>query len=146
MGDNHGLAAFDRDFTGILINPRTSTIYERKSTSNPNMNKNISQVWTFLSDSNLGVNYETLQSVDGTTSCNCKDWTRRVDANGNRSCKHTRYVDMGIADQNCTATHNYNNRQPQPQRKEQIQHANKANNSKNHICPIPKLGHRKITV
>jgi len=109
------------------------------------MNKNISRVWTFQSDSNPNVNYQTLQYVDGTTSCNCKGWTRRVAGDGTRSCKHTRYVDMGVADQNCTATHNYQeSHQPQP-RKEQIYNAN-ANNSKNHIHQIPQLGHRKIAV
>ena len=102
------------------------------------MKKNISNVWTFPSDSNPNIQYETLQFVNGTTSCNCKGWTRRVATDGARSCKHTRYVDMGISDQHCTATHNYQNHQPQP--KEQIHHA------KNHICQIPKLGQRKIAV
>jgi len=105
------------------------------------MNKNIRQVWTFPSDSNPNVHYETLQYMDGSTSCNCKGWTRRVAANGSRACKHTRFVDMGIADQNCMATHSYESHQhQQPQQKEQIHHA------KNHICQIPKLGQRKIAV
>jgi hypothetical protein len=104
------------------------------------MNKNIRQVWTFPSDSNPNVSYQTLQFVDGTSSCNCKGWTRRVAVDGTRSCKHTRYVDMGLADQNCTATHNYETHLPQPQRKEKI------NNAENHICQIPKLGQRKIAV
>ena len=38
------------------------------------MNKQISKVWTFASDSNPS----TLQFLDGSTSCNCKGWTRRV--------------------------------------------------------------------
>jgi hypothetical protein len=104
------------------------------------MNKNIRQVWTFASDSNPGTHYETLQYMDGSASCNCMGWTRRVAANGSRSCKHTRFVDMGIADDHCTATHSYESHQPQPQHKEQIHHA------KNHICQIPKLGQRKIAV
>jgi hypothetical protein len=81
MGDNHGLAAFDRDFTGILINPRTSTIYERKSTSNPNMNKNISQVWTFASDSNPNVNYQS----------NTRDESRRCDRDASWSSRKGSY-------------------------------------------------------
>ncbi|MGA2542496.1 MAG: hypothetical protein ABSG78_13160 [Verrucomicrobiota bacterium] len=105
------------------------------------MNKNIRQVWTFASDSNPNVSYQTLQYVDGSTSCNCKGWTRRVAADGSRSCKHTRCVDMGTADQNCTATHSYESHQPQPQQKEQ-----KTNHAKNYICQIPKLGQRKIAV
>jgi hypothetical protein len=102
------------------------------------MHKNISQVWTFLSDSNPNVYYETLQYMDGSTSCNCKGWTRRVAADGARSCKHTRYVDMGTADQHCTATHNYQNHHHQ--QKEQLHHA------KNHLCQIPKLGQRKMAL
>ena len=102
------------------------------------MNKNISQVWTFASDSNPNVSYQTLQYVDGSTSCNCPGWTRRVAPDGSRSCKHTRCVDMGTADNLCTATHNYGSHQPQPQQKEQIHHA------KSHICQIPRLGQRKI--
>jgi len=71
------------------------------------MNKKIRKVWTFASDSNPNIEYETLQYLDVTTSCNCKGWTRRVVADGSRSCKHARYVDMGTADDHCTATHSY---------------------------------------
>ena len=102
------------------------------------MNKTISRVWTFPSDSNPNIQYETLQYMDGTTSCNCKGWTRRVAADGTRSCKHTRSVDMGIADQHCTATHNYE-ATTQRNRKD-------TNNGKNHFFQIPKLGHRKFAV
>ena len=101
------------------------------------MNKKISRVWTFRSDSNPDIEYETLQFTDGTTSCNCKGWTRRVAEDGTRSCKHTRYVDMGAADRHSTATHNY---EPKEQ-KEQIQH-----HGKKYISQVPKLGHRKIAV
>jgi len=107
-------------------------------TSIATMNKKISQVWTFRSDSNPNVEYETLQYADGSTSCNCKGWTRRVAPDGSRSCKHCRYVDMGAADQHCTATHHYENEQPPT--KEQSSHA------KNRICQIPQLGQRKIAV
>jgi hypothetical protein len=100
------------------------------------MNKNISQVWTFRSDSNQNVNYETLQFMDGTTSCNCMGWTRRVAVDGTRSCKHTRLVDMGGADDYCTATHNYQT--PKPERKQ--------THAQTQIHQIPQLGHRKITV
>jgi hypothetical protein len=99
------------------------------------MNKKISRVWTFASDSNPNIEYETLQFLDGTTSCNCKGWTRRVAADGTRSCKHTRLVDMGTADRHCRATHNY-----EQQRKEYRP------NAKNHYFQIPKLGHRKLAV
>ena len=102
------------------------------------MKKKISKVWTFQSDSNPNIQYETLQFADGTTSCNCKGWTRRVAADGTRSCKHTRCVDMGVADDQCVATHDYENHEPQ--RKEQTNHA------KSNVFQIPKLGHRKIAV
>jgi hypothetical protein len=102
------------------------------------MTKQITRVWTFASDSNPNITYQTLQYQDGTTSCNCKGWTRRVAADGTRSCKHCLYVDMGIADQHCTATHNY----------ETTTNRNKKDtkNGKNHFFQIPKLGHRKFAV
>jgi hypothetical protein len=100
------------------------------------MNKQISRVWTFASDSNPNIEYETLQYSDGTTSCNCKGWTRRLTADGTRSCKHCRYVDMGIADHHCKATHNY----------ETANQKRKDTNGKNPIFSIPKLGHRKFAI
>ena len=105
------------------------------------MNKNISKVWTFSSDSNPNVEYETLQYADKTTSCNCKGWCRRVASDGSRSCKHTRYVDMGIADQNCTATHNYETNKHLHQ-----QQPNHAKPNKPQIFKIAKLGHRKFAL
>jgi predicted nucleic acid-binding Zn finger protein len=101
------------------------------------MNKQISKVWTFSSDSNPNTEYETLQYLDQTTSCNCPGWTRRVASDGTRSCKHTRYVDQGIADQNCTATHNYESNKHQ-----QTNHTH----AKSQIFKIPKLGHRKFAL
>jgi len=71
------------------------------------MNKTIAKVWTFTSDSNPSKSYETLQYTDGSTSCNCLGWTRRVAADGSRTCKHTRLVDQGLADSRCVATTDY---------------------------------------
>lgn len=51
--------------------------------------------------SNGATLYETLGYMDGTTSCNCPGWTRRVDEAGKRSCKHTRMVLAGLAGQHC---------------------------------------------
>src|SRR5512140_2780604 len=99
------------------------------------MNKQITRVWSFASDSNPNIEYETLQYTDGTTSCNCIGWTRRVAADGSRSCKHTRYVDMGTAGNHCTATHSY-----EPQKQQQTHHA------KHQVFQIPKLGQRKFAV
>lgn len=68
------------------------------------MTKEKVKVWTFASGSNPNKKYETLQYADRTTSCNCPGWTRRVDPNGNRSCKHTRMVEQGIADEEAVAS------------------------------------------
>jgi hypothetical protein len=40
--------------------------------------------------------YETIRYDDGTCSCDCPGWCKRVASNGCRSCKHTRMVDAGI--------------------------------------------------
>ena len=98
------------------------------------MSKTISKIWTFASDSNRDKEYETLEFIDGSTSCNCMGWTRRTAADGSRSCKHTRLVDMGRADVHCKASHNY-------QQKENHAKQNTAN-----IVKIPQLGRRKFAV
>jgi hypothetical protein len=71
------------------------------------MTKQITRVWSFASDSNSTVEYQTLQYADGSTLCNCKGWTRRLAADGTRSCKHAGAVDMGSADEHCKATRDY---------------------------------------
>ena len=109
-----------------------------KSDTGFNMTKQITRVWSFASDSNSNVEYQTLQYADGTTSCNCKGWTRRVAADGSRSCKHVRAVHMGTADRQCKATHSYQNNQ-------QHQQSTKGNNT-NHPLHIAKLGHRKFAI
>lgn len=58
-------------------------------------NKPIAEAWTFESSS--GGEYQTLRYKDGSTSCECRGWCRRVAPDGSRSCKHTRYVEMGLA-------------------------------------------------
>ncbi len=69
--------------------------------------KVIAKVWTFESESKAGKIYETLQYTDGESSCNCPGWTRRVAEDGSRSCRHTRLVDQGIADQECVSKNSY---------------------------------------
>ncbi|MGH7969838.1 MAG: hypothetical protein ACREIC_14030 [Limisphaerales bacterium] len=98
------------------------------------MNKLITHVWTFASSSNPNIEYETLQYADGTTSCACPGWTRRVAPDGSRSCRHTRLVDMGTADSHCRVTHSY-----EPQTKETAA-------AKSQITQLPKLGHRKFAI
>lgn len=101
------------------------------------MSKPISQVWTFGSDSNPDINYETLRYTDQSMSCNCPGWTRRVAADGSRSCKHIRSIDMGTADQQSTATHSYEALKPQPQ---------PHNHAQTKPIETPKLGQRRFAV
>ena len=96
----------------------------------------ISRVWTFRSDSNPDTEYETLRYSDASLSCNCPGWTRRVAADGTRSCKHTRAVDLNRADAQCTATHNYETHKA----KLQNQHA------QTQVIKKPKLGQRRFAV
>ena len=100
------------------------------------MSKPIRQAWTFGSDSNPAVQYETLRYTDGSTSCNCPGWTRRITPNGSRSCKHTRAIDMGVADQQATATHHYETSNSKPLN----QHAQTSTTEK------PRLGQRRFAV
>ena len=97
----------------------------------------ISQVWQFPSDSNPDKEYETLRYTDGSMSCNCPGWTRRVAADGTRSCKHTRSVHMGTADQQSTATHSYEPLKSQPQHR---------NYAQTQSTETPKLGQRRFAV
>jgi hypothetical protein len=71
------------------------------------MSEAVWKAWMFQSESNARKQYETLLYVTGTTSCNCPGWTRRVDARGRRSCKHTRLVDMGVADSHSASQVDY---------------------------------------
>ena len=64
----------------------------------------IAKCWTFNSSSGRGT-YQTLLYADGSTSCDCPGWCRRVAADGSRSCKHTRSVLMGTADRECLSQH-----------------------------------------
>ena len=98
------------------------------------MSQPIARVWTFQSDSNTSREYETLQYTDGSTSCNCPGWTRRVAADGSRSCKHTRLVDQGRADSHSVASHDY----------EPLNH--QRTYAKTKIKNTPRLGQRKLAV
>ena len=66
----------------------------------------ISKCWTFASSSGRG-RYQTLLYADGSTSCDCPGWCRRIASDGSRSCKHTRSVLMGTADRECETSHDY---------------------------------------
>lgn len=66
----------------------------RRRTESDTMSKAVVYAWTFASSSSSH-HYETLQYEDGSLSCDCPGWTRRVDEHGARSCKHTRTVQLG---------------------------------------------------
>lgn len=74
----------------------------------------IETAWTFTSSSNSSKLYQTLLYVDGTTSCDCPGWTRRVATDGTRSCKHVRLVEMGFANVHCAARKDYGNKRLEP--------------------------------
>lgn len=69
--------------------------------------KPIARMWVFASGSNPDKNHQTLQYTDGTISCACPGWCRRVTAEGYRSCRHTRSVDAGTADKECISSVDY---------------------------------------
>lgn len=50
--------------------------------------------WTFPSSSGKKT-YETLRYSDGSLSCDCPGWCRRVADDGSRTCRHTRSVETG---------------------------------------------------
>jgi len=66
----------------------------------------IAKCWTFLS-SRGGRRYQTLLYADGSTSCDCPGWCRRVAGDGSRSCRHTRTIELGTADRECDSMHEY---------------------------------------
>ena len=71
------------------------------------MNAPIAKCWTFAS-SRGDRSYQTLLYADGSTSCDCPGWCRRVAGDGSRSCRHTRSVLMGSADRESERMHDYN--------------------------------------
>jgi len=55
------------------------------------------KTWVFQSDSNPNTTFTTTQRDDGTRTCTCHG--AKPLANGSISCKHTRLIDQGLADQ-----------------------------------------------
>lgn len=76
--------------------------------------KNIACLFLFESDSSPGKTYQTLLYDDSSTSCDCKGWTfkRRNVIGGGRTCKHTRLVEAGIAEQHAVKVQDYRKAQP----------------------------------
>lgn len=93
----------------------------------------------FPSSSNPQHLYETLLYVDRTMSCGCPGWTRRVDADGNRSCKHTRLVAAGLGNAEAARFHIH---------KENAKLWVEAPETKtnNHGVMMPKPGQRKLVI
>jgi predicted nucleic acid-binding Zn finger protein len=71
--------------------------------------KPIARMWVFASESNPNKKYQTLQYVDGSTSCQCMGWCRKVTIEGLRSCRHTRSIDAGTANSECISSVDYTN-------------------------------------
>lgn len=65
------------------------------------MGKEVHKIWRFTSSSGNG-SYQTIQYVDGSTSCNCFGWIKRKPIRGVRTCKHTTCVELGSADEDAT--------------------------------------------
>lgn len=81
------------------------------------MSKQIAVLYCFKSESNPDKLYQTLEYTDGSTSCECKGWVfKRKSVNGERSCKHTRYIDAGLATTYATSTMVYIKKDKQQQR------------------------------
>ena len=58
--------------------------------------REVHKIWAFESGPG-SISYETVQFCDGTTLCNCFGWKKK-NSNGERSCRHTRMVSAGTAD------------------------------------------------
>jgi hypothetical protein len=101
--------------------------------------KSVAKVWTFKSDSNPNKSYETLQYSDSSTSCQCPGWTRRVTSDGNRSCKHTRLIDQGLADSHCVSSHDYDTSVNNPVAKTAVKTAVKTAPHKMEAAPVRKI-------
>ena len=93
----------------------------------------VSKCWTFASSKGNRL-YQTLLYVDGSTSCDCPGWCRRVAADGSRSCKHTRSVLMGMADRECQSMH------------ESASTTFRSNSSKPVTQQFGEIGRRRINV
>lgn len=62
----------------------------------------MAKTWTFASDSNSNRTFTTTLRDDGTRHCTCHG--AKMLANGSMSCKHTRLIDQGMADEACISS------------------------------------------
>lgn len=75
--------------------------------------KTIKKTWIFQSDSS-DKEYESILYTDGSTSCNCFGWCRKVQPDGSRTCKHVRAIEMNRADAQCVSSKDYSQSGPAP--------------------------------
>lgn len=68
--------------------------------------KQIAKAWEWKSSTSDRI-YQTLLYDDNSTSCNCPGWTRKVQPDGSRACRHTRSVEFGTADNQSMASKDY---------------------------------------
>lgn len=71
--------------------------------------KAIATMFIFESESTPGKTYQTLLYMDGTTSCECPGWKfkRKTTPEGDRTCRHVRDVDSGMANRHAVKVVEY---------------------------------------
>ena len=80
------------------------------------MNKEIAILFVFESESSPGKTYQALQYVDGTSTCDCPGWRfkRKTLPDGQRTCRHVRDIDAGIARNHAVKVIDYATPAPRP--------------------------------
>jgi hypothetical protein len=66
----------------------------------------ITQMWKFRSNSNPKILYETLEHDGERLTCNCPGWCNKKNTL-DRTCRHVRSVQAGIANEECEAKIDY---------------------------------------
>lgn len=78
------------------------------------MSKEIASLFIFASESSPGKTYQSLLYIDGSTSCECPGWKfkRKTTPNGDRTCKHVRFIDAGMAEAHAVKVVRYSQAAP----------------------------------
>lgn len=73
------------------------------------MSKEIATLFVFASESTPGKSYQTLVYIDGSMSCDCPGWKfkKKTTADGERTCRHLRDIESGLANQHAIKTVEY---------------------------------------
>lgn len=71
--------------------------------------KTIASLFVFRSDSDATKTYQTLVYQDGTMSCECPGWKfkKKLTPDGQRTCKHLRWIDTGLAEAHAVTVKQY---------------------------------------